>query len=1358
MLARHVCAVCGRRGFRSGTLANAPRLLSTSTRVLYARYNAPNPGFGSTGELTRECKAIQNSIAAASAAYEAATAPTPRATPKTTLVEAEYARIKRRNRMATWGFVLCAVGLAGTVFYYRRQQEVENRKLVLKDGAATAVAKDGQVQFDDGKSTVAASVISTGEAVLAKDCDSVPTGTSSVPLFPRTVRLTATGEEAEKGDEYDLLGLGIRTVSLFGIQVYVVGLYVAVADIVRLQEKLIRTIDDTATTLVSGEKDKLRQKLLDPVEGEDVWNAIVKGGGIRTAWRIVPTRSTDVMHMRDGFVRGITARSNHFATDRADQSFQDEDFGKSVNDFKTVFGGGSRKKIPKKEVLYLIRDARGTLAAFLEDKNGERIWMGSVGDERVSRLLWLNYLAGKSVSSEEARRNVVEGPSPRENTEGLSSPQVQAQVSAQDDNRAESSEGHESGSDAKAQLPIQKRRRVTRACDECRRKKIKCDGKQPCTHCTVYSYDCTYDQPSNRRRNPAPQYIEALEQRLQKAEAILRKVLPDLNLDDPKFDAHGPGEEDVIRPMVDRVGSLDLDDQGNWDFHGHSSGFAFMRKFRAQFGEQYLPFPPNLRSRNMNYLLESPRSVHSSPFDSNASATIDLPSKEVAIELCRNALDDCCALMRPVHRPTFFRRLHSIYETEPEQYSSQQLKFLPVLYVVMGLGCLFSRPNSKASLLDHSGYREAMEQGYQYFNAGKQMLNITECRDLLTIQCVFFMIIFLQSSARLQTCYSYIGVGLRACCRLGLHRDLPNKFNAVETEERKRIFWLIRKIDTYVGAILGLPRMLSDDDIDQKLPEEVDDNYITEDGISPMPDGLFPLIKATNAHTKLTFILRKVVRYVYPVKGSPSLVSGDYYTVSHSHIRELEQDLQAWMHELPMQLRPSDDVGMEQSRVQQLLRISYAHVQMMMYRPFILYVSPACQTEKADRRSFAYAAACVSVARNIVHITTEMKRRGLLSGAYWFVIYTTYFAIVSLVYFVLENSTSLTSEEILKDALEGRDTLASLAKRNLAADRCTTSLASLFNELPEKLRERRSTIASPSLAKKRQAPGDSTKSSINRSRTSLNSLVHEPPAAPTRSRTLPHDFIAKMSKLNSMPEPSPPALSNPQIPQLVGISSPLVGQPLSQQFDFTTQMSSSHIPDLKNFMFSSDNPFAYPNQPLAALESADSGFCLENLDSFPNSNDHSKIGTPPNIHNSAQAQPFDMNAFQRLYEEGPELLQHMSTGRSFNTLDPTGYQGLPEAGDQQQSDQQQQQSQDLQQPWNIQDGVQPQDMQQQGQHGEQDDYWSQINKGNIGTRTGFTPGASMTLDELFGGEPWGRQEFDASVFGGNQGINMSGPS
>ena len=114
---------------------------------------------------------------------------------------------------------------------------------------------------------------------------------------------------------------------------------------------------------------------------------------------------------------------------------------------------------------------------------------------------------------------------------------------------------------------------------------------------------------------------------------------------------------------------------------------------------------------------------------------------------------------------------------------------------------------------------------------------------------------------------------------------------------------------------------------------------------------------------------------------------------------------------------------------------------MMMYRPFLHYVASSCQSKGIDKRTFACAAACVSVARNIVHITSQMKRRGLLIGAYWFVMYTTYFGIIALVYFCLENPMTATGREILKDAMEGRDTLAGLARRSLAADRCTQSLA-----------------------------------------------------------------------------------------------------------------------------------------------------------------------------------------------------------------------------------------------------------------------------------------------------------------------------
>jgi hypothetical protein len=548
-------------------------------------------------------------------------------------------------------------------------------------------------------------------------------------------------------------------------------------------------------------------------------------------------------------------------------------------------------------------------------------------------------------------------------------------------------------------------------------------------------------------------------------------VIPGIDLDDPKFDARSveqivegsrarlharqpskgaaavaQDDDGEIEPMVDQMGMLDLDDQGHWDFHGHSSGYAFMRKFRSQFGEQFLPIAaPRLSSKNrsMAHMLESPKSVQSSPYESTLPVQIDLPPKEAAIELCRNTLDDCCALMRPLHRPTFFKRVHAVYETDPEQYTNEHMKFLPLLYAVLAVGFLFSNPDNENTMLDLKGYNEAIEQGYRFLEASKQMLDITDCRDLRTIQTVFFMILFLQSSAKLATCYAYIGIALRACCRLGLHRKLPtNKFNPIELEERKRIFWIIRKIDTYVGGMLGLPQMLSDEDIDQELPAEIHDECITEDGIQPMPTGTFSLIKATNAHTRLTFIYRKVVRYIYPIKNSPTSTINGNYTISHGRIRELERDLQVWMDELPVELRPSENAGMELSRVQQLLRMSYAHVQMMMYRPFIHYVSQACQTgPKTDKRSFACAAACVSVARNIVHITSEMKRRGLLVGAYWFVMYTTYFAIISLVYFLLENPNSPAGGDILKDALEGRETLASLAQKSMAADRCSESLA-----------------------------------------------------------------------------------------------------------------------------------------------------------------------------------------------------------------------------------------------------------------------------------------------------------------------------
>jgi hypothetical protein len=70
-----------------------------------------------------------------------------------------------------------------------------------------------------------------------------------------------------------------------------------------------------------------------------------------------------------------------------------------------------------------------------------------------------------------------------------------------------------------------------------------------------------------------------------------------------------------------------------------------------------------------------------------------------------------------------------------------------------------------------------------------------------------------------------------------------------------------------------------------------------------------------------------------------------------------------------------------------------------------------------------------------------MKNRGLLVGAYWFSMYTTFFAIISMLYYALENPNSSTSQELFREAMEGKETLAHFAKRSMAADRCTTALS-----------------------------------------------------------------------------------------------------------------------------------------------------------------------------------------------------------------------------------------------------------------------------------------------------------------------------
>jgi len=314
---------------------------------------------------------------------------------------------QRNKRLFLW--MGTVAGLASFIYTaYKLQQEIR---------------KPAQLDSSLSSSDPLSGTNAAERKVVIHDEDGaeiVSTGNSTVPTFPRTLSIPSSAAapadplapspaiDAPGATEYTLVGLGLRTVTFVGIQVYVVGYYIATADVAALQNALTKKINPIATTLVPGERGQLRTMLLDHTIGEQTWDELLAHGiPARSAFRVVPVRDTDFHHLRDGFVRAIQGKAAAVGG-----GADDEAFGEAMRQFRGIFNRGS---VPKRRELLLLRDEKGRLNVEYDDGSGKksksdsRKLIGTVEDERVSRALWLNYLGGKKVASEPARLSIVEG-------------------------------------------------------------------------------------------------------------------------------------------------------------------------------------------------------------------------------------------------------------------------------------------------------------------------------------------------------------------------------------------------------------------------------------------------------------------------------------------------------------------------------------------------------------------------------------------------------------------------------------------------------------------------------------------------------------------------------------------------------------------------------------------------------------------------------------------------------------------------------------------------------------------------------------------------------------------------------------
>jgi hypothetical protein len=173
-----------------------------------------------------------------------------------------------------------------------------------------------------------------------------------------------------------------------------------------------------------------------------------------------------------------------------------------------------------------------------------------------------------------------------------------------------------------------------------------------------------------------------------------------------------------LRSMIESTGQLDIDESGNLDFHGGSSGAVFVRRMREQFGDLLGgdhggPFLPKIpRPKPLGSLYDSPRSSIESPLEAGIPNTLDLPPREVAKAICADSLNCACALLRFVHQPSFYRTFDRIYDIPPENFGDEENRFLPLLYVVLALGCMFYRPGaSDKPKATQNSYQNSISEG-----------------------------------------------------------------------------------------------------------------------------------------------------------------------------------------------------------------------------------------------------------------------------------------------------------------------------------------------------------------------------------------------------------------------------------------------------------------------------------------------------------------------------------------------------------------------------------------------------------------------------------------------------------------------
>ncbi|KAJ5630471.1 uncharacterized protein N7484_010571 [Penicillium longicatenatum] len=528
----------------------------------------------------------------------------------------------------------------------------------------------------------------------------------------------------------------------------------------------------------------------------------------------------------------------------------------------------------------------------------------------------------------------------------------------------------------------QKRSKVTRACDSCKARKKACTGDIPCRFCVRIGANCTYNVPYHRGSAARPPPSSRQAETAMGPRPPASQPLPT-----------GPS------PALTNSSRGDPIDLGG-QYRGPASAHSFLDRAVREFDHQQhgqAPFPSTPEDAHASIFSFGDRQAPQIP-----PAQLQWPTRAVVDQLVRRYFDFASPTYRILHQGTVENWVNLMFDQEIANQSGPataevSLASRAIILIQCAIASLSATPchTNVQQQTDHLDWQKCEA----YYQLAEQMLSKeTGVPTLESAQARFLTVLYLLGTSRMNQAWFNFGQTVQLLMTIGVHRKQTRSDTSrseVALQCSKRLLWCCFTLDQYLSLILGRPRLLREEDIDQDYPSLINDENI-DSTQSSSSRARNCLMDAPVCHAKLSRILAKASQELYSIHPGEKVREIDSMEVFLSQINE-------WQSALPPLLGdsvcPSSLISIFQRQLT-VIRLAHYHAIMFVTRPLLLWAFSEESENPALKSSLLK---CITTARKTLELVLELVQENQLLPTFWYTQYIAFNAL-SIAYIYLINS------------------------------------------------------------------------------------------------------------------------------------------------------------------------------------------------------------------------------------------------------------------------------------------------------------------------------------------------------------------